>query len=59
LSVPENARDFQIANVYVADEDHDNYTCSVYTYNVPEERQPFEIVNGILSTSLTMLNNSK
>jgi hypothetical protein len=59
LRVPENSRDFEIANVYVVDQDRDNYTCSMYTYNVSEDQQPFEIVNGILRTSLTMHNNSK
>ncbi len=29
------------------------------TYNVPDDHQPFEIINGILQTSLTMHNNSK
>lgn len=57
LTVPENSRDFDIASVYVVDEDNDNYTCTVYTQNAPPDRQPFEIVNGILRTSLTVHNN--
>jgi hypothetical protein len=58
LSVPENSRDFDIADVYVVDDENDNYTCSMYTFGVPEDSQPFEIVDGILRTSLTMHNNS-
>jgi hypothetical protein len=50
LSVPENARDFEIASVYVVDGENDNYTCTIYTHNVPGDHQPFEIVNGILRT---------
>ena len=59
LTVPENSRDFAIANVHVIGDDNDNYTCSMYTYNAPEDCQPFEINNGILRTSLMMHNNSK
>ncbi|CAF4664757.1 unnamed protein product, partial [Rotaria sp. Silwood2] len=57
LNVPENSRNFEIAHVYVVDEDNDNYTCSIYTLNAPSYHQPFEIVNEILRTKLTM-NNS-
>ncbi|CAF0726212.1 unnamed protein product [Adineta steineri] len=52
LTIPENARDYEIANVYVTDEDNDNYVCTVHTYDAPEDSQPFDIVNGILRTSL-------
>ncbi len=53
LNVPENSRDFEIANVYVVDEDNDNYTCSMYTSNAPENRQPFEIQGRHDGTNLS------
>ena len=59
LSVPENSRDFDIASVHVVSESNDNYTCSIVTNDVPEGQQPFEIVNGMLRTTLTMHNNSQ
>ena len=58
LNIPENSRDFQVAQVYVIDEDNDNYTCSIYTFDLAEDEQPFEIHDQILQTSLTMHNNS-
>jgi len=51
LNVTEHSPNIQIANVYVADENNDNYTCSVYAYNVPDNQQPFEINQGILRTN--------
>ena len=59
LSVPENSRDFEIASVRVIDEQNDNYTCSMHTNDVPDDHQPFTIVNGMLRTALTMHNNSE
>ncbi|CAF1122720.1 unnamed protein product [Rotaria sordida] len=58
LSVPENSQNSEIAHVYVVDEDNDNYTCSIYTYNIPRRYQPFEIVNRILRTKLTTNNTN-
>ncbi|CAF0955062.1 unnamed protein product [Didymodactylos carnosus] len=57
LSVPENSRDFDIADLYVVDSENDNFTCVMFTWDVPNDQQPFEIVNRTLRTSLTMHNN--
>ena len=59
MTIPENSRDFQVAHVFVIDEDNDEYTCSMYTYDLANNQQPFEIQDGILQTSLTMHNNSQ
>ncbi|CAF4767763.1 unnamed protein product [Rotaria socialis] len=58
LSVPENAINFNIAHVYIVDEDNDNYTCSIQTHNSLQHQQPFEIVNGILRTKSPTNNNN-
>jgi hypothetical protein len=59
LTIPENSRDFEIGYVHVLDDDNDNYTCSVFTFYPPDDRQPFEINNGILRTSSIVYHNSK
>ncbi|CAF3134551.1 unnamed protein product [Rotaria sp. Silwood2] len=51
LNVPEYSRNFEIAHVYVVDEDNDNYTCSIYTLNAPSYHQPFEIVRDDVNFS--------
>ncbi|UJR34161.1 hypothetical protein I4U23_021569 [Adineta vaga] len=56
LTVPENARDVDIASVYVIDDENDNYVCNVDTHDAPNDRQPFAIVNGILRTSIFIQN---
>jgi hypothetical protein len=59
LTIPENSRDYQIADVYVADNDNEHYVCSVYTHDLPINQQPFEINQAILKTSSLVDNNSK
>lgn len=58
-TIPENARDFDIAGVNVLDDEKDEYSCSVNTHDMSDDRQPFEIENKILRTSLDMHENRK
>lgn len=58
-SIPENVQSLDIASVYVIDNEGDNYTCTVNTDEAPIDKQPFEIVDNILRTSLNIQDKRK